>query len=134
MQDQLQALRERKPTSDSHLRMTPFQENEDIQDFLEALEVIMGIQEIDKEEWVLLLTPLLKGKTRAVCTDLGGTIDYDGVKRVILSYYNVSPERCQKQFRTHVWTRDETMLMRMTDSPFSIGLNPVLCANLQQWI
>ena len=35
---QLEALRERKPTTDSLLRMTPFQENEDIQDFLEAFE------------------------------------------------------------------------------------------------
>ena len=61
--------------------MTPFQENEDIQDFLEAFEGIMGIQEIDREEWVLWLTPLLKRKARAVCTNLGSTMEYDGVKK-----------------------------------------------------
>ena len=46
--------------------MTPFQESEDIQDFLEAFEGIMGIQNVDRTEWVLRLTPLLNGKARAV--------------------------------------------------------------------
>ena len=81
-------------------------DNEDIQDILEAFEAIMGIQEIDKEEWVLHLTPLLKGKVRAVCTDLGNTMEYDGVKEVILSHHNVSPEPWRKQFRAHIWTKD----------------------------
>ena len=68
----------------------------------------MGIQEIDQEEWVLRVTPLLKGKARAVCTNLGRTMDYDGVNNAILSHYtcNISPERCRKQFRAHVWTKD----------------------------
>ena len=34
MQEQLQALRERRSTTNSHLKMTSFQESEDIQDFL----------------------------------------------------------------------------------------------------
>ena len=99
---QLEAMRQRKPTSNSHLRMTTFQENEDFQEFLEAFDGIMGIQEIGKKEWVLRLTPLLKGKDRAVCTDLGYTMDYDGVKKAILSHYKVSLERCRKQFRAQV--------------------------------
>ena len=66
----------------------------------------MGIQDIDREEWVLRLTPLLKGKAWTVCTDLGNTMEYDGVKKAILSYYDVSPERCRKQFRAHVWMKD----------------------------
>ena len=86
--------------------MTTFQESEDIQDFLEAFEGIMGIQDIDREEWVLRLTTLLKGKAQTVCTDLGTTMEYERVKKAILSYYNVNPERCQKQFQAHVWTKD----------------------------
>ena len=86
--------------------MTSFQENEDIQDFLEAFEGIMGIQDIDREEWVLRLTPLLKGKAQAISTDLGNTMKYDGMKKAILSHYKVSPERCQKKFRAHVWTKN----------------------------
>ena len=86
--------------------MTPFQESEDIQDFLEAFEGIMGIQNVDRTEWVLRLTPLLNGKARAVCTDLGTIMEYDGVKKAILSHYNVNPQRCRKQFRAHVWTKD----------------------------
>ena len=67
---------------------------------------IRGLQDIDGEEWVLRLTPLLKGKARAVCTDLGNKMEYDGVKKAILSHYNVSPERCRKQFQAHIWTKD----------------------------
>ena len=87
MQEQLQALRERRPTTDSHLRMTPFQESNDIQDFLEAFEVIMGIQNVDRTECVLGLTLLLNGKARAVCTDIGTIMAYSGVKKAVLSHY-----------------------------------------------
>ena len=71
--------------------MTPFQENEDIQDFLEALEGIIRLQDIDEEEWVLRLTPVLRGKVRAICMDLGHTTAHDEVKKGI---------------RAHVSTRD----------------------------
>ena len=66
--------------------MTPFQESENIQDFLEAFEEIMGIQNIDRAEWVLRLSPLLNGKTQAVCTELGTIMECDGVKKAILSH------------------------------------------------
>ena len=65
--------------------MTPFQESEDIQDFLVAFEGIMGSQKVDRTELVLRLTPLLSGKARSVCTDLGTIMEYDGVKKAILS-------------------------------------------------
>ena len=32
-------------------------------------------------------------------------MDYDGVKKAILSQYSVSPERCRKGYREHTWTR-----------------------------
>ena len=86
--------------------MTLFQESEDIHDFLEAFEVIMGIQNVDRTEWVLRLTPSLNGKARAVCTDLGTIMEYDGVKKVILSHYNVNPECCRKRFLAHFWTKN----------------------------
>ena len=105
MQEQLQALKERRPTTDSHLRMTPFQESEDIQDFVDGFEGIMGIQNIVRPDWVLRLTPLRNGKTWCVCTSLGSILKYDGMKKAILSHYNSSRERCRKQFRAHVWTK-----------------------------
>ena len=91
---------------DSHLRMTQFQESEDIHDFIEAFEGIMGIQNVDSTEWVLRLTPLLNGKVWAVCTFLGTIVEYDEVKKVILSHCNVNTERCRKRFRTHIWTKN----------------------------
>ena len=102
----MEALKVRQPTVEPYLHLAPFEENEDIQDFLEAFEGVMNIQKIDQKEWVLRLTPLLKGKARAVCIDVGAMLNYVEVKKVILSHYSVSPERCRKGFRAHTWTRD----------------------------
>ena len=66
----------------AHLKIAPFEEN--TQDFLDAFEGIMTIQEVDKAEWVLWLTPLLSGKARIVCTKLRPTVEYDGLKAAIL--------------------------------------------------
>ena len=90
----MEALKVRRPTVEPYVHLAPFEENEDIQDFLEAFEGVMNIQKIDQKEWVLCLTPLLKGKARAVCTDVGAMLDYVEVKKVILSHYSVSPEWC----------------------------------------
>ena len=54
---------------------------------------------------MLRLTPLLKGKAQTVCTDIRAMMDYDRVKKAILSLYSVSPQRCRKGFREHTWTR-----------------------------
>ena len=77
----------RRPTVEPHVNMAPFEESEDIQDFIEAFEGVMNIQKIDQKESVLRLTPLIKGKARTVCTDVGAMMDYDGVKKAILSQY-----------------------------------------------
>ena len=102
----LEAMRGRRPTVESHITMAPFEESEDIQDFLEAFEGIMNMQRVDSSESVLRLTPLFKGKARTVCIDVGSMTAYEGVKKAILSQYSVSPERCRKEFRMHAWTRD----------------------------
>ena len=38
----LSAIRDCHPSHESHLKITPFQETEDVQDFLDAFEVICG--------------------------------------------------------------------------------------------
>ena len=90
----LEAIKVRQTTVEPHINLAPFEENEDIQDFLEAFQGIMSIRNIERTEWVLRLTPLLKGKARTVCTDVGAIMDYEGVKKAILSQYSLSPERC----------------------------------------
>ena len=102
----LDVLKARRPTVEPHITMAPFEESEDIQDFLEAFEGIMGMQKVDRSEWIFRLTPLLKGKARTVCIDVGSMMDYDEVRKAILSHYSISPERCRKGFRAHTWTRD----------------------------
>ena len=101
----LEALKVHRPAVEPRMHLAPFEENEDIQDFLDAFEGVMNIQEIEQKEWVLRLTPLLKGKARAVCTDVGAMLNYDEVRKAILSHYSISPERCRKGFRAHTWTR-----------------------------
>ena len=87
----METLRERRPTE--HLKITPYKEGEDIQDFLEVFEGIMELQNTPARDWVLRLSPLLKGKARAVCTDPETTTaGYNAVKTA-------------KQFRALTWTR-----------------------------
>ena len=107
-QQQLEAMREtllEQRPADSNLKIAPYQESEDIQDFLEAFEGIMKLQKVKEEEWVLRLTPLLRGKARAVCTDLGPRKQYEEVKGAILTLHSINPERCRRQFRELQWTR-----------------------------
>ena len=53
----LEALKMRRPTVEPHVNMAPYEESEDIKDFIEAFERVMNIQKIDQKEWVLRLTP-----------------------------------------------------------------------------
>ena len=106
----LEAMRGRRPTVKPHITMALFEESEDIQDFLEAFEGIINIQKVDSLEWVLRLTRLLKGNAWTVCIDVGSMMDYEGVKKAILSQYSASPERCQKGF---VYTPGQGMPSRM---------------------
>ena len=105
--DVMKGVLEEREKSSPHLKMAPYQETEDIQDFIEAFEGVMKIQKVNKSQWMLRLTPLLSGKARTVCTDLGATMDYDGVKKAILEHYNVNAERCRRKFRDHTWTKDQ---------------------------
>ena len=66
-------------------------------------------------EWVLRLTPLLNGKARAVCTNLGPSINYKGVKGAILEHYNINPERCRREFRAITWTKDQEPTVWITN-------------------
>ena len=45
----------------------------------------------------VLRTPLI---------DVGSMMDYELVRKAILSQYSVSLERCRKGFLAHIWTRD----------------------------
>ena len=111
-----EAMAERKDAAKaSHLKIAPFEEKEDIQDFLDAFEGIMTIQEVGKAEWVLWLTPLLSGKARTVCTKLGPTVEYDGVKAAILEQYNVNEERCRRRFCGITWTWDQEPMTWITN-------------------
>ena len=56
---------ERKPQVTT-LTIAPFNDTEDIQDFLDAFETTMQLQEIEEDQWRLQLAPLLQGRARLV--------------------------------------------------------------------
>ena len=65
----------------------------------------MKLQKVKDADWVLHLAPLLRGKARAVCTDIyGPTKQYEEVKEAILNHHSINPERCWRQFRELQWT------------------------------
>ena len=105
LETMMETLKERRPTE--HLKVAAYKEGEDIQDILEAFEGIMDLQDVPAREWVLQLTPLLKGKARAVYTDPETTAaGYNTVKTAILNVFSINPERSRKQFHALTWTRD----------------------------
>ena len=105
LETMMETLKERRLTKD--LKVAAYEEGEDIQDFLEAFEGIMDLQDLPTREWVLWLTPLFKGKAQAVCIDPEPTAaGYNTVKTAILNVSSINPERSRKQFHTLTWTRD----------------------------
>ena len=81
----MEPIKEREKNS-AHLKITSYQEKEDIQDFLKVFEGIVGIQKVKETELVLCLTPILNGKARTVCTNLGPTTGSNGEKKAILEH------------------------------------------------
>ena len=49
-----------RPEVRPQLLITPYKDGKDIKDFLETFESMMWVQNIDEEQWVLQLIPLLK--------------------------------------------------------------------------
>ena len=50
---------------------------------------------------MLQLTLLLKGKTRAVWTNVRAMLNHYWGKKAILSHYGVNPKQCRKGFQAH---------------------------------
>ena len=60
-----------------------YQEGEDIQDFLTTFEWTIARHDIDEQEWVNRLIPLLTGKARAACNEVNAQADYYPLKEAL---------------------------------------------------
>ena len=69
-----------RPEVRPQLLITPYKDGKDVEGFLETFENMMWVQNIDEEQWVLQLIPLLEGKARAACAGLEYTEPYLDVR------------------------------------------------------
>ena len=89
------------------LMIAPFNDTEDIQDFLDAFETTMQLQEIEEDQWRLQLAPLLQGWARAMYGCLKELTTYRELKGALLKRSDVTPEANRRTFREAKWTKDQ---------------------------
>ena len=99
-------IKEREKSS-AHLKITSYQEKEDIQDFLKVFEGIVGIQKVKETELVLCLTPLLNGKARTVYTNLGPTTGSNGEKKLFWNIKTLIQKDADDNFQHLPRMKDE---------------------------
>ena len=94
---------EKKPQVTT-LTIAPFNETEDIQDFSNAFETTMQLQEIEEDQWRL---PLLQGWPRAMYGCLKELTTYRELKGALLKHFDVTPEANRRTFREAKCTKDQ---------------------------
>ena len=94
------------PVMSEKIRMTPYKDNEDIEDFLETFERTMELYDRTQDQWVKELVPLLQGKARAACATVDYSRGYDHVKEMILRRFHIMPEESRRRFREMKWSRE----------------------------
>ena len=95
-------LMERKPQVTT-LTIAPFNDTEDIQDFLDAFETTMQLQEIEEDQ----LAPLLQGRARPMYGHLKELTTYRELKGALLKRFDVTPEANRRNFHEAKWTKDQ---------------------------
>ena len=102
------------PVMSEKVRMTPYKDDEDIEDFLERT---MEPYDRTQDQWVKELVPLLQGKARAACATVDYSRGYDHVKEMILRRFLITPEESRRRFREMKWSSEmdpEDYVTRMT--------------------
>ncbi|KAL2077928.1 hypothetical protein ACEWY4_025613 [Coilia grayii] len=91
-------------------KMSPYNEDEDIEHYLTTFERLAVASQWPREAWALYLVPLLKGKARAayVAMNVEDSQDYDRVKQAILRKYEISEETYRQRFRSDTILEGET--------------------------
>ena len=117
----------RKPQmTKTTLTITPFNDTEDICDFLDAFETTMQLQEIEGDRWRLQLAPLLQGRARAVYGRLKETTTYRELKGALLKCFDVTSKINRRKFHEAKWTKDSATCMNMF-LIFVPNLNEIFC-------
>ena len=98
------------------IKLRPFDEKDDIEQYLTHFENIMTTQTFDKSTWAARLAPLLEGKARDTYLRLEAdeAADYDIVRKEILHRYLKNAEHYQRKFRDSCKEMDETFPQYVT--------------------
>lgn len=85
-----------------HVRLVPAFQDKDLDAFFQAFERNAQTLEWPKDQWVLLLSTVLKGKAQIAYTSLDSSenLEYTKVKEAILKAYELVPEAYRQKFRT----------------------------------
>ena len=58
---------EEESVADKKVKMEPYKDGEEIEDFLEMFEGKMKLHQIGEERWLVYLVELLQGRVREAC-------------------------------------------------------------------
>lgn len=81
------------------IKLNPYVEGENIEDFLLTFERVMTRRELPEDEWTTQLMAVLSGKARAAFNEADPHATYGEVKRIILSRFDVTPEASRISLR-----------------------------------
>ena len=105
-----------KESSRLNIKLQPFVEGEDVEQYLTKFQKIMEMQNYDSETWTSRLHPLLTGKALETFhrLDADDAADFEVVRREILQRYRKDAEYYRRKFRESTKDVDETFPQYVT--------------------
>lgn len=98
-----------------HLPLLPQFVEEDPDTFFSEFESQAATLEIEKKHWALLLKSKLTSKALIIVNGLEHNMDYDVMKKGLLTAYSITPEGCRQKFRNLTKTQSQTYLEFASD-------------------
>ena len=105
-----------KESNRLNIKLQPFEEGEDVEQYLTKFQKIMEMQNYDIETWTNRLHPLLTGKALETFhrLDVDEAADFEIVRREILQRYRKDAEYYRRKFRESTKETDETFPQYVT--------------------
>ena len=103
-QELLERLANQNGEGKYKLKMAPYSNDDDIEDFLSQFEGKMQLGNVPEDEWVKYLVEVIAGKAREACQGINYTeATYDQMKEQLLSYFNIVPSSQLDRLKQYRW-------------------------------
>ena len=103
-QELLERLANQNGEGKYKLKMAPYSNDDDIEDFLSQFEGKMQLGNVPEDEWVKYLVEVIAGKAREACRGINYTeATYDQMKEQLLSYFNIVPSSQLDRLKQYRW-------------------------------